>query len=116
MLVAAAFLGGCTGDKTVSYAKDIQPILNKHCIECHTQDGDGLKASGLDMGSYAGLMKGTKFGPVIKPGDGLSSTLVILVEGRADPSIKMPHGISNFLSNDETRMLRNWIDQGAKNN
>lgn len=116
MLVAAVFLGGCTGDKTVSYAKDVLPVLSKHCFECHTQDGDGLKASGLDMSSYAGLMKGTKFGPVIKAGDGLSSTLVILVEGRADSSIKMPHGKSNFLSNDETALIRNWIDQGAKNN
>ena len=114
-LIVPVILGGCAGDNTVSYAQDIQPILEKHCFQCHTQGGEGLKASGLDMSSHASLMKGTRFGPIIKPGDSLSSTMIILVEGRA-PSLKMPHNEGAFLSNDETNTLRNWIDQGAKNN
>jgi hypothetical protein len=68
------------------------------------------------MSSYQNLMKGTKFGPVIKAGDSISSTLVILVEGRADPSLKMPHGGKNPLTNDQTKKLRIWIDQGALQN
>ena len=60
-------------------------------------------------------MKGTRFGPVVKPGDTLTSTLIMLVEGRADPSIKMPHG-RQPLSKDEIGALRAWVEQGAKNN
>jgi predicted small secreted protein len=110
---------GCettTPPKTASFAKDIQPILSKHCLECHRQGGAGESASGLNLTTYQGLMKGTKFGPVVKPGDSLSSTLLILVEGRADPSIKMPHGDRPSLSKDEIDQLRNWVDQGAKDN
>ncbi len=111
-------LAGCGNEKpaTISFVQDIHPIIQQHCIECHQQGGSGLLASGLDMSSYQNLMKGTKFGPVIKAGDSLSSTLVILVEGRADPSLKMPHGDKDPLTVEQTKKLRLWIDQGALQN
>ena len=111
-------LAGCSNDKPskISYVQDVQPILQQHCIECHNQSGSGFLASGLDMSSYQNLMKGTKYGPVIKAGDSVSSTLVILVEGRADPSLKMPHGSNDPLTAEQTKMLRIWIDQGALQN
>lgn len=111
-------LAGCSNEKPskVSYVQDIHPILQQHCIECHQQSGSGFLASGLDMSSYQNLMKGTKFGPVIKAGDSVSSTLVILVEGRADPSLKMPHGEKDSLTVEQTKKLRLWIDQGALQN
>ena len=113
-------LTGCGGGKKatqkVSFKKDITPILQKNCFECHLPGRPGQVASGLDMTTYQTLMKGTKFGPVIKPGNSVSSTLVILVEGRADPSIKMPHGGRPSLSTDEIKTIKQWIDQGAKDN
>ena len=117
-LVVPLFLTACGNEKpaTMSYVQDIQPILQEHCIECHHQTGSGFLASGLDMSSYQNLMKGTKFGPVIKAGDSISSTLVILVEGRADPSLKMPHGGRAPLTLEQTKKLRLWIDQGARQN
>jgi uncharacterized membrane protein len=100
----------------ISFVQDIQPILQKHCMECHNPGGTGFLASGLDMSTHQSLLKGTKFGPVIKAGDSLSSTLIILVEGKADPSLKMPHGDRKSLSAAEIKTLRLWIDQGAMNN
>ena len=119
-LITPLFLTGCDSNQkaqsTISYSKEIIPILQNHCLECHVPDAPGEKASGLNMSTHQALMKGTKFGPVIKPGDSLSSTLLILVEGRADPSIKMPHGDRPALSASEIKTLRQWIDQGAMNN
>lgn len=117
-LVFPLVLAGCGNEKPpkISYVQDIQPIIQQHCVECHHQSGSGFLASGLDMSSYQNLMKGTKFGPVIKAGDSVSSTLVILVEGRADPSLKMPHGDKNSLTVEQTKKLRLWIDQGALQN
>jgi hypothetical protein len=68
------------------------------------------------MQTYDSLMKGTKFGPVIKPEDALSSTLMILIDGRADPSINMPHGNNEPLSGEQIKLFEKWINQGAKNN
>jgi uncharacterized membrane protein len=61
-------------------------------------------------------MKGTKFGQVVIPGDPLTSVLVMLIEGRADPSLKMPHGGAKPLTNDEIKTIRRWVKQGARNN
>jgi uncharacterized membrane protein len=122
--VTAIALVGCEGKQpeqeavveTVSYNADVRPILEAKCLSCHVEGGEGYEKTGLDMQSYDALMSGTRFGPVINPGDALSSTLVILVEGRGDPSIKMPHGAKDGLTDQEIAVIRTWIDQGAKNN
>jgi len=100
----------------VSFSKDVMPVLQEHCSECHLPGGEGEVASGLDLGSYEGIMKGTKFGAIVRPGDSTSSTISILIEGRADPSINMPHGDRPPLSKEETDAIAKWINQGAKNN
>lgn len=109
---------GC-GDKSapaVSFSTQIRPILDSYCMECHKSGGQGFVASGLSMENYASLMKGTKFGPVIKPGDALSSTLIRLIKGLGDPSINMPHGDRKPLSPDNIALVEAWVNQGAKNN
>jgi Planctomycete cytochrome C len=102
--------------KEVSYSIDIRPIINDYCLSCHQPGGKGYERSGLDMRTYESLIKGTRYGSVIKAGDSFASTLIMLVEGRADPSIKMPYGINGSLSRDKIDLLKRWIDQGARNN
>ena len=67
------------------------------------------------MESYAELMKGTKFGPVVIPGNAVSSNLAILIDGKA-PNIKMPHGTLQILPKADRDTIKQWIDQGAMNN
>lgn len=114
LLAASALLAAC-GQKEISYQADVQPILKQYCLECHAEGGDGYAKSGLLMTSHESLMKGTKYGAIVKPGDGLGSVLIQLVEGRADPSIKMPHGKAP-LPKDKSEVLKQWVVQGAKNN
>lgn len=114
LVLATLGLAAC-GPKTVTYSADVQPILSQYCLECHSEKGQGYAKSGLLMSSYEGLMKGTKYGSVIIPGDSLSSALTMLIEGRADPSIKMPHG-RDALPREKIDILKRWVDQGAKNN
>lgn len=116
MAALPLFLFGCGGEPTMSYSKDVQPIVQANCAECHTGKGMGIEKSGLDMSTYEGLMKGTKFGPVIVPGNSVSSTLVLLIQGKADPSISMPHGTKGSLSEADIQTMVTWIDQGAKDN
>ena len=113
LLSGLAMLMACS-PKSVSYSKDVQPILSKNCSECHATGKPGLEASGLDTTSYASLMKGGKFGPLVKPGDAFTSALNMLVEGRAHPSIRMPHGKEKLPASD-IETLKNWVNQGAKN-
>lgn len=108
-------LAAC-GEPKVSFSQDVQPILDQHCIECHQADGAGAVASGFDMTSYEGLMKGTSFGPMVIAGDPEGSNVLVLMEGRADPSISMPHGQRDEVPGRDIETIRNWIEQGAENN
>jgi hypothetical protein len=45
--------------------------------------GAGYEKSGLDLTSYAGVMKGTKFGRMVIPRDPESSNLMLLLDWRA---------------------------------
>ena len=110
----AGLLGGC--ERTVSYGVDVQPVLDQHCGKCHAPGLEGYETSEFSVQDYAALMKGTKFGPVIQPGNSFESVLVMLVEGRADPSIKMPHQDEPPLSDEQIGTIKLWIDQGASNN
>ena len=72
---------GC-GERPVSYSADVKPFVDQYCLGCHGADGPGSESSGLRMDSYEALMQGTKYGPVVKPGDSFTSALVMRVEGR----------------------------------
>ncbi len=114
---------GCDRDK-VSFAADIQPILERSCIECHTSAGEGTTASGFSVSDYASVMKGTALGPVVVPGSSMSSSLYLVIAGKTAPEIRMPphheeswaEGRGVPLSAAEIDMVEAWIDQGARDN
>jgi hypothetical protein len=89
--------------------------LQTSCLECHSKDGKGEQKSGLLLDSYEHIMKGTKYAPIVVPGSSLNSVLNQVVEGRVDKSISMPHG-GKPLSEASIKILKAWVDQGAKNN
>ncbi len=114
--VFAMSVAGCgRQERQVSYGADVEPILDRACRECHAIGKQGFAASGLSVASYEDLMRGTRFGPVVLAGDADSSVLVQLIEGRADPSLKMPHG-DESLYQGEIETVRLWVSQGAADN
>lgn len=102
-----------TTSNTISYKDDVQPIVQIRCMECHMPGGPGLIMSGLDMTSYEGLMRGTKYGPMVMPGKANASNLVRMIEGRTQ--VRMPHNRKR-LTDCEIKIIRTWITQGARNN
>jgi len=116
LTVSLMVLAGCAREETVSFSQDVRPILDQNCLACHQEGGEGFVASGFSMMSYEDLMHGTKFGPMILAGDSAGSNMLVLMEGRADPSISMPHGAMKPIAKADIETIRVWIDQGAKNN
>jgi len=116
-LTAATMLApvhkACAQKAPMSYSEDVVPILKGYCVSCHQPGGQGLAASGLDLTSYDGLMKGTKFGPMVIPGKPDSSNLIVLIDGKA--KVRMPFG-HKALPSCLRDIVYGWIFEGAKNN
>ena len=104
-----------TSQTKMSFREDVVPIFKGRCESCHQPNGEGTQKSGLDLTSYAGLMKGTKFGPMVVPGDPASSNLMLLLDWRASAELRMPHG-KKQLSSCDRNAIRAWIKEGAKDN
>ena len=120
-LIASMWLlfncAGCQMHPQISFRNDVYPVLEENCKDCHTPPrGKGYRTSGLDMKNFDSLMKGTVYGPVIIPGNSNRSILNMLVERRADTSMRMPHNEDESLTDEEIRILHLWVSQGAKNN
>lgn len=100
----------------VTYAADIKPIFETSCVKCHS--GKKPKAH-LRLDSLAGVLKGSKEGKVVKPGDSAGSYLVKAVAHVTKdhdswmPPLKNRAGIKP-LTPAEIGLIRAWIDQGAK--
>lgn len=91
-----------------SYAREVLPILQQKCLACHS---GAAKMGGLVIESYESLMNGGAHGPVIVPGKGSESRIILMLEGKLQP--RMPfNGVP--LSVSEIEMIRRWIDAGAK--
>jgi len=119
LLTFASGMAACGNDNAggmqsgkVTYADDVLPILQKHCVECHAAGKEGAKATGLLVDTYASLMKGSDYGPVIEPGAARTSSLYILITGKENLTVNMPHGRAP-LSDAEIGTIKAWIDSGA---
>ncbi len=115
-LAQATKLPPASNKAGVTYATDIKPIFDASCVKCHS--GDKAKAR-LHMDTLAGVLKGTKEGKVVTPGDSAKSWLVKSVAHLTkDPEGWMPppHNKAGIkaLTPEEIGLVRAWIDQGAK--
>lgn len=95
------------GAASVSYAQDIQPILDRACVMCH-----GGQA-GLFVDSYDNLMAGGDAGKVVVPGDPQGSELVRRIDGSTQG--QMPPGDSTLTSS-EIDLIMTWIAEGSPKN
>lgn len=101
-----------TDDGSMSFAKDIAPILAANCVGCHSGNGNGKTRGKLDMSTFAKLMAGGKRGEDIIGGDPEGSHLVLMITGEETP--KMPQGNQASISDDAKSKITAWVQQGAK--
>ncbi len=99
---------GADSDEQVDFVRDIKPLLQKHCVECHGADAQegGLR---LDVRSVA--LEGGDSGYAIVAGKSSEGALIERVTSD-DPELRMPPE-SDPLSDAEVTLLKRWIDQGA---
>ncbi len=92
----------------VAFARDIQPILEKSCWNCHSAD---VQLADLDLSTREAAIRGGEHGAAIVPGSADKSRLYRMVAGLE--SITMPMDGSS-LTPAEISAIKTWIDQGAQ--
>ena len=98
----------------VDYAKQIVPLWDAYCIDCHSaDDADG----GFALDSFAALLQGGEEGAALVAGQADESLLVKFLEGRSGRGGKnefMPPGKRDKLKPEEIALIKRWINAGAK--
>jgi ubiquinol-cytochrome c reductase cytochrome b subunit len=95
-----------------SFSANIEPIFRAQCAQCHMINPP---LGGLNLGTYAGVMKGGLFGAAIKPGDPAGSLMIQALEGKSTKVPQMPFGLAPLPKGD-IQTIANWIKEGAPNN
>lgn len=125
-IVAALFLAGCSdmgsnpasSDQSVpppptgsvSFQNQIRPIFQRYgCASCHGGSG------GLFVQSVTQLLQGGVDGPAIVPGKADTSIIVRKLSPNPPFGERMPQG-GPYLPDSTLQVIKDWINQGAKDN
>ena len=119
LIVLFGWYGTVQATEKVDFGKDIWPILESRCIQCHKAPYKNKRGrtkkpkAGLRLDSPEHIMKGSKEGAVVVPGKPEESSLYTLVILPADDLDIMPQE-GDPLTKEQTELIKNWIEQGAK--
>jgi hypothetical protein len=93
-----------SGDRL--WSAHVEPLLQRHCTECHSP----TKAkSALDLTSLQAILKGGDRGAAVIPGRPDESNLYKFLSADSDPH--MPPGRRKKLSEEETGLIKTWIEK-----
>ncbi|MCA9214715.1 MAG: DUF1553 domain-containing protein [Planctomycetales bacterium] len=109
ILVAVAGVGHTAADDEIDFARDVAPIFQARCIECH---GPDEQQCGVRFDQRASLLRESDNGNVaIVPGKPDASHLLHVVRSH-DEDVRMPPE-GERLTDQETDTLRRWIELDA---
>lgn len=117
LLSAALLTLASSSQGAVNFEKEIWPILQKKCVDCHRApyEENGRKKepkAGLRLDAAWAITKGSENGPILKPKDSAASSIYTVVTLPKDDDDFMPPK-GDPLTDDEVKLLKAWIDEGA---
>jgi mono/diheme cytochrome c family protein len=98
-----------TGKETVSFGREIAPIIAKNCLNCHGRD---MPRNNLEMTSIRTMFRGGDRGEPVLPGKPADSLLLKKIKGTADGA-RMPLR-APALPTADIEKIEKWIAEGAK--
>jgi hypothetical protein len=98
-----------SGKGGVNYFKEVRPLLEKRCYDCHQ---GGKAKGGLRINDHESMLKGGKSdGPAVIPGKADGSALIHRITTKDEDDIMPPKG--DPLTAEEVALLKRWIKGGA---
>jgi WD40 repeat protein len=100
-----------TRKQPVSYAREIEEILQNKCAGCH---GSVLAENRLSLESVADMLKGGKRGPAVVRGKADTSLLFRMAAHQVEPVMPpKDKPVNKPLTPEELGLIKLWIDAGA---
>lgn len=113
LVVFVAFSRILSAAPPVDFQRDIQPILNEHCNQCHGVDASERKG-GLRLDLRESVLKGGDSGtPAIVPGKVDDSELVRRILSTDSAEQMPPPSLNKPLSAKQIDSLKQWVTEGA---
>lgn len=107
-LWAGDVLSAAADPESLTFERDIRPILKEHCFHCHGEAGK--KKGELDLRLRHLMAAGGESGPAIVPGKVAESFLIErIVSGEMPPGDEVEK-----LTTEEIEILQQWVAAGAK--
>jgi hypothetical protein len=113
-------------DQDVSFEKDVLALFERMPDEgpgcsCHLPSARraiGLELTGLDLSSYAGLMRGgdQSADMIVVPGDPCASIVLQKISSAPPFGARMPSSGPPYLTPREEQLIADWIAEGAHDN
>jgi hypothetical protein len=105
------------GQAAVNFEKDLLPVLQKKCLDCHSAptvvDGKPKKPKGeLRLDAAWAMLKGGETGPSLVPKDLAKSYMFEVVNLPKDDDMFMPPK-GDPMTAEEIKLLKAWIESGA---
>lgn len=111
LLLAMSYMASnACAQELITYREHIRRILKKHCTGCHNSN---RSRAGLDLSSYASILRGSESGDVVVGGDAADSFLYLVAAHEEEPA--MPPG-GKKIPDEHLRTLKQWIMDGLLEN
>jgi len=98
-----------TADDAAYFEREVRPILEARCFECH--GAEGRPKGGLRLANRATFLAGGDSGPVQEGESAFDASLFLEAIGYEDELLQMPP--NGKLPDAELAVLRAWIARGA---
>jgi len=98
----------------VSFVNNIQPIFDAYCTSCHPSSGNLDLTSANSYNQLVNVNASNYSGKRVIPNDADNSVLYKKIDGSGTYGSNMPLG--GNLSQNQIDLIKQWINEGAKNN
>ena len=100
-----------TSKAAPDYLREVKPILAEKCFACH---GALKQKAGLRLDAAPLILRGSKDGAVVVPGNPSVSMLILRVLDKDEDSRMPPKEEGEHLTIEQIDVLKNWIAAGAR--
>ncbi len=98
----------------VSFVNDVQPVFDQNCTSCHPNSGNLDLTAGNSYNQLVNVDASGYSAKRVVPGDPEHSVLYKKIDGSGAYGSNMPLG--NSLSASQIALIKQWIEEGARNN